>query len=1150
LIRLSQQQPSSKDEEELWQDAAPCSSNSIDLTGILTTNDPALQDATLCTAPCVVGLTHIDAQHKESVTAQLRSDDRLWLALEITTVGDNNDQVSEFAYSKYYVQFVNNNDDDDATTTTTAPMKNDALDDIDEEQVLEKMEEETVRERFTIYDTIRCYMCGDNTREFPQNGVFWGITDCAYVHGHILPTDQCRRFQQRAKTTCGCKNMNTANSTVSGNHNIDSSNSSSTVDADVAFPDDSLPTTSLPTTTPPPSTTMKTLAPTPIIVSENVETPTQEDHSNAIPFPDIALPTSQKTTTTPVPTATNPGSIMIISKNPPTISPANAPMTTTTNANPDRTRSATQAPTNLTDNVFTMEPSSSPTLISSLSPTNTISAAPSVGSSVGPSQMASQQPSISTTENSPLVPQTQPPLDRCPVNVTFGCETSQGLECHLVTPPEIRTCSNGTSITEVSMSYRNVTCDIDQNKQGNQAFCNDTAELDYETPKTVQCVQQDGIPLLVEPSYVLPGYTFTIRNPSGAPLPPKVACRLVNPDGTQVQFNGMDFSGSVDLNLGDQFGAFQLESCDNLSCTEVLTYLVQVRNEYTSSMSDPTASSSSIANITKLDVTLNDNTVSFLNQIPINPLPPNVTTGVEPKARISICGNHEYTADIVVEVSLGDGKMTCRDTARYNFLVQSILWEDAPIPSASPSLNGNMTAPSTDTTMSFNITPSSFSPSFLPTVEPTGKDGHPLDQFYWGESNTTSSKSICYICGGPARQLTQPNAILKTYENSTTTTCEDVDGTALSLSQCKHYQSLSEKCGCTDPTGNTTTAPTGSVKENSWWSIVPNPTPPISEDSNALNSTGNKNPTSSNKGSNMDDKDVPQVPSFTPSRAPVKSPNSISIASKNPTMSIGDNGVSEEGNPDKSPGENVCFICGDGSVNDLENPDEMLFAPDVAVGTCRDMWIQGIAGLFTSDMCGPIQMAAAPCGCAIHDTTRRMIAGSVILKLSSVSQKLMGLSLKKSFEDLTAEFFADGLGRAYPDLPSPVKNVKTSLMLQHFAGGADWDADSDVLLPLLTSIVVVGSIPKDSEDVHINEALVAIVDRDASIYISLLQSNGIMPAFFRFVESVEAYEPENYDRLAGLNRPEDETPQENSGSKLSVSRYLGVILVLFPCFLL
>jgi hypothetical protein len=700
------------------------------------------------------------------------------------------------------------------------------------------------------------------------------------------------------------------------------------------------------------------------------------------------------------------------------------------------------------------------------------------------------------------------------------------------------------------MSYRNVTCEIDRNNQGSQAFCNDTADLDYETPKIIQCVQADGNLLSVEPSYVLPGYTFTIRNPSGAPLPPKVACRLVNPDGTQVQFNGMDFSGSVDLNLGDQFGAFQLESCDNLSCTEVLTYLVQVRNEYSADLT--TSSSSSIATITRLDVTLNDNTVSFLDQIPINPIQPNVTTGVEPKARISICGNHEYVADIVVEVSLGNGEMTCRDTARYNFQVQSMFPEDDPVPSVSPSPNSTVTSPTTDTTMVFNITAPSFDPSktVLPTVAPTGKDGHPFDRFYWGDSNTTSSKSACYVCGDPTKPLTQPDAILQTYDNLTTATCGAVDGTTLSLSQCEYYQSLSEKCGCANPAENSTTAPTGSVKENSLWSIVPNPAPSVSEDSNSSNSTGNKNSISSKKGSEVNDKSIPEVPSFTPSRAPVKNPNSISIPSKVPTISIGDNDASREGTTDTLQGENVCFICGGNSLYDLENPDEMLYAPDVAVGTCRDMLIQGIAGLFTPDMCGPIQAAAAPCGCVIRDSTRRMIAGSVILKLSSVSQKLMGLSLKNSFEDLTAEFLADGLGRAYPNLPSPIKNVKTLLMLQQFVGGADWDADSDVLLPLLTSIVVVGSIPKDSENVNINDALVAIVDRDASLYISLLQSNGVLPAFFQFVESVEAYSPENYDRLAGLNRPEDETRRESSGSTSSVSRCTELILALSLCFLL
>jgi hypothetical protein len=57
------------------------------------------------------------------------------------------------------------------------------------------------------------------------------------------------------------------------------------------------------------------------------------------------------------------------------------------------------------------------------------------------------------------------------------------------------------------------------------------------------------------------------------------------------------------------FGAFQVESCDELNCFEEIIYEFDISNVGTNFM-----------NITRVEVTTNGVTVSFLEQVKVNPL--------------------------------------------------------------------------------------------------------------------------------------------------------------------------------------------------------------------------------------------------------------------------------------------------------------------------------------------------------------------------------------------------------------------------------------------------------------------------------------------------------------------------------------------------
>ena len=79
--------------------------------------------------------------------------------------------------------------------------------------------------------------------------------------------------------------------------------------------------------------------------------------------------------------------------------------------------------------------------------------------------------------------------------------------------------------------------------------------------------------MVVEPPTVDPGQSFSVRSAAPIPLPAKINCTVSSTTtGEKIQWNVLDVSGEVTLNLKEKFGALQLEACDEEICVETACF--------------------------------------------------------------------------------------------------------------------------------------------------------------------------------------------------------------------------------------------------------------------------------------------------------------------------------------------------------------------------------------------------------------------------------------------------------------------------------------------------------------------------------------------------------------------------------------------------
>ncbi|KAL7567985.1 hypothetical protein ACA910_004571 [Epithemia clementina (nom. ined.)] len=324
-------------------------------------------------------------------------------------------------------------------------------------------------------------------------------------------------------------------------------------------------------------------------------------------------------------------------------------------------------------------PSAPPSIGSSAPP----SAPPSIGSSAPPSTAPSKPPTMEpssppsappTSKESlaPTVPPSQPPSDipseqptgYCTVNVEVVCEVvgNEGLNCNDLQPPPSSRCASGERLDSITLSYigpNNANCEDSRNQQGEEARCVDVNQF-VNGPVDIECFDLIMTPLIVEPTNVQPGGIFSVTSDvPGTPLVQKINC-TISQVGFIRQWDVIDVSGNVELDLQEQYGALVLESCDGLNCVEFLNIRTFIQNIGLAPM-----------NVSLADETFEGVTSSVLaDLLPLSDgaLVPPYSLDIAQSAfyertgiRVDLCDTGTFTYDINVEATPPNG-LICNDT--------------------------------------------------------------------------------------------------------------------------------------------------------------------------------------------------------------------------------------------------------------------------------------------------------------------------------------------------------------------------------------------------------------------------------------------------------------------------------------------------------
>jgi hypothetical protein len=210
------------------------------------------------------------------------------------------------------------------------------------------------------------------------------------------------------------------------------------------------------------------------------------------------------------------------------------------------------------------------------------------------------------TSGNPALPSKEEVLPAsCGLTAVIDCKLPNGVPCANVIPPDHPSCHGGSGnkgdnnnnnnnnnavvkqVSSLAFSYQNIPCRTAQNAQTNSTWlCTDLSAL-YEGPVQVQCKSSvgddDPTELVVTPRTVGPGGTVTVTAPKTTTkvevLPSSIVCTLYGPSDRVMQKNVIDVSAP--LLLGDQFGALQVEACDDLSCQERFRYEMRLQNNGT-----------------------------------------------------------------------------------------------------------------------------------------------------------------------------------------------------------------------------------------------------------------------------------------------------------------------------------------------------------------------------------------------------------------------------------------------------------------------------------------------------------------------------------------------------------------------------------------
>ena len=314
-------------------------------------------------------------------------------------------------------------------------------------------------------------------------------------------------------------------------------------------------------------------------------------------------------------------------------------------------------------------PSESPSSEPSLEPSAEPSAEPSSQPSSEPSAQPSIQPSSEPSAEPSSMPSAEPSNQDCLIDVTLLCQTDQqSVECTDIQPPPSARCASqflNETIQEISFKFiPSSNCSESRNQQGIDSQCFDFIPMTEDQTARVQCSDLTGSPLTVSPVIIEAGDTFSVSK-TGGPLPEKINCVLSRLDNAPLQQNIIDTSGTVELDLKETYGAFEVIACNDLVCEYNLIFSTFFANIGTDTM-----------NITLASRDLNGDIESFIAQLTRPPaLPEEYLLGVggtafyfEQGIVFDSCDRSDLFYGIVGEANAIDGG-DCRDSENVTISV-------------------------------------------------------------------------------------------------------------------------------------------------------------------------------------------------------------------------------------------------------------------------------------------------------------------------------------------------------------------------------------------------------------------------------------------------------------------------------------------------
>ena len=247
----------------------------------------------------------------------------------------------------------------------------------------------------------------------------------------------------------------------------------------------------------------------------------------------------------------------------------------------------------------------------------------------------------------------------CRVSVDISCVDSAGVQCNQLQPPQ-GVCSVGsTEMTALTLKYVGSSCQSSHNKQPASTCQDVNGGLTPGASTTILCVDAATGTSVMSPVTVSPDQTFVVENSSG--LPSQLTCTL-SQGGTTKQVVTFDSSGQSPLNLNDQFGGLDVQSCTNSAdvtqtCLDELTYSMNIHNIGTN-----------IMDVSVVNVTQNGVTTDYLSQVPNTHLSPGQSTQVTVTQTVDLCVPGAYTTSTLVQAT-PPGPGICQAQGNYTFVI-------------------------------------------------------------------------------------------------------------------------------------------------------------------------------------------------------------------------------------------------------------------------------------------------------------------------------------------------------------------------------------------------------------------------------------------------------------------------------------------------